>query len=478
MEFIPPHIKINDTLILKEKDGGWAPVKSNLNLLEKRGYIVKGTIGEGRFSKVKQAFCDRTKETVAIKVIYKSLLHPADRRKFIPREIRILRTLQHPGLLDVIQVFESSQICYIVMEYAVNGDLTEFINYLGALCEPDARRLFKQLLLIVSYIHEKNICHRHITCDNILLDENFNVKLADFGFARKLPKHGLLETNCGSYVYTAPEVLDGEKYDGIAADVWSMGICLYCMLCGTLPYRDDDIDVLRNGMTEKLKFVKHVSKDCRELLRQIVNSDPNARPCISTILRDNWMCKPLKGPEASSVSVFDLDAGTENHKEIDLSAEHGFNCDMHGGDIKSSRVKDVLDSVADVHSTGASSVDISNITEIRKNSSASRIGVTGPAGRRLSLQHDNLDDGSTDIFNKLTAGGGGAFKSGKAAINKFKHAARVVTAVHRFRRGPLKTILNMPQEQAIQIIVENNIKNIERDKQSLHGCLSGINIKN
>lgn len=64
------------------------------------------------------------------------------------------------------------------MEYAVNGDLTEFINYLGALCEPDARRLFKQLLLIVSYIHEKNICHRHITCDNILLDENFNVKLA------------------------------------------------------------------------------------------------------------------------------------------------------------------------------------------------------------------------------------------------------------------------------------------------------------
>lgn len=80
--------------------------------------------------------------------------------------------------LDVIQVFESSQMCYIVMEYAVNGDLTEFINYLGALCEPDARRLFKQLLEIVSYIHENNICHRHITCDNILLDENFNVKLA------------------------------------------------------------------------------------------------------------------------------------------------------------------------------------------------------------------------------------------------------------------------------------------------------------
>ena len=86
--------------------------------------------------------------------------------------------------------------------------------------------------------------------------------------------------------------------------------------------------------------------------------------------------------------------------------------------------------------------------------------------------------GSTDIFNKSTAGGGGAFKSAKEAINKFKYAARVVTAVHRFRRGPLNTILNMPQEQAIQIVVENNIKNIERDKQSLHGCLSGIYIKN
>lgn len=86
--------------------------------------------------------------------------------------------------------------------------------------------------------------------------------------------------------------------------------------------------------------------------------------------------------------------------------------------------------------------------------------------------------GSTDIFNPSIIGGAGVFKSGKAAINKFKQAARVVTAVHRFRRGPLHTILNMPQEQAIQIVVENNIKNIERDKQSLHGCLSGINIKN
>ena len=117
MAFIPPHTKIKDTLLLKEKDGGWAPAKSNLNLLEKRGYIVKGTIGEGRFSKVKQAFCDRTKETVAIKVIYKSLLQPEDRWKFIPREIRMLRTLQHPGLVIFYFFIYFSCYCFKVVEH-------------------------------------------------------------------------------------------------------------------------------------------------------------------------------------------------------------------------------------------------------------------------------------------------------------------------------------------------------------------------
>ncbi|CAG2239223.1 Probable serine/threonine-protein kinase HSL1 [Mytilus edulis] len=432
--------RLNNVLALKEKNGGWKPDKTNLNILETKGFIIGKTIGEGKYSKVKKAFCTRTKETVAIKIIHKSRLHPGDCQKFIPRELEILRTLQHHGL-----------------------------------GEADARRLFKQLLDIVAYLHESEICHRDIKCDNILLDRYFNVKLADFGFARTMPSNELLETNCGSYVYTAPEVMDGNHYDGVTADIWSMGICLYSMLCGRLPYRDEDIDILRCCMSEKLQFFKYVSKDGRDLIKQMLNIEPGKRPPISSIYKHRWMCKPLKGTGDSSVSAMAMKAVTENHVEIDPSAEHGFNCDQHKNKVRLSRVKDVLSAVAAVHGTGTSSVDLTKIPQIPVDSAAAFTGVAGPVGKKLSEQLMTITEGSAlDTTPKQRPIiGGKKFSNAVKTLNKFKNAAKVVTAMNRFRRGPLNSILKMPQEKALHIIVEKHIENTEHDKKLLHSCLGG-----
>ncbi|XP_063445147.1 testis-specific serine/threonine-protein kinase 2-like [Mytilus trossulus] len=467
--------RLNNVLALKEKNGGWKPDKTNLNILETKGFIIGKTIGEGKYSKIKKAFCTRTKETIAIKIIHKSRLHPGDCQKFIPRELEILRTLQHPGLLDVLQLFECDRMFYITMEYAPNGDLTTFINKLGCLGEADARRLFKQLLDIVAYLHENKICHRDIKCDNILLDRCFNVKLADFGFARTMPSDTLLETNCGSYVYTAPEVMDGNNYDGVTADIWSMGICLYSMLCGRLPYRDEDIDILRCCMSEKLQFFKYVSKDGRNLIKQMLNIEPGQRPPISSIYKHRWMCKPLKGTGDSSVSAMAMKAVTENHVEIDPSAEHGFNCDQHRNKVRLSRVKDVLSAVAAVHGTGTSSVDLTKIPQIPVDSAAAFTGVAGPIGKKLSEQLVTITEGSaldTTPKQRPTIGGK-KFSYAVKTLNKFKNAAKVVTAMNRFRRGPLNSILKMPQEKALHIIVEKHMENTENDKKLLHSCLGG-----
>ncbi|XP_069123753.1 putative serine/threonine-protein kinase SIK1B [Argopecten irradians] len=483
----PQIIHLKGNFSLREKDGTWKPDRHEAVSISSYGYVIGQTIGEGPKSKVKKAVEKRTNEIVAIKIIKKNRYNES-MKKFVKREIMLNQTLQHPGLLDLYSVYSSDSCYYMVLEYAPNGDLLGFVNRLGHLSEPDARRIFKQLLDIVSYLHENDVCHRDIKCENILLDQHYNIKLADFGFARMFPENHMVSTRCGSYVYSAPEILTEPKYDAVKADIWSMGICLYAMLCGRLPYRDDDLAVMRFAMQEKLTFRKYVSKDCRELVRSLLSYDPWDRPAISAIVKMNWMCKPLTGDSSmSSMSVAAVTDTHGPHSDYDPFAEHGFSCNLHDDVYKGTRVTDVLRTVAENHSSGTSSVDLTKVSIPKDKAStvAMVTGVAGPIGRKLSQQL-GLDDAAKvsnkatgDAWASLTGGKKGEGK-GQAMVGKtanmlatFRRAAKVVTAARRFKRKPLNTILNMPQDQAMAKIIHTREKSDSNEIKDLHFSKAG-----
>ncbi|XP_046544341.1 LOW QUALITY PROTEIN: testis-specific serine/threonine-protein kinase 1-like [Haliotis rubra] len=478
-------VEIHQELSMKSKDGIILPSKDYRLALERFGYTLHETIGEGAYAKVKRAYCKKKNENLAVKIIQKSKIPKEAKEKFLPREIALLQKLRHTSLIVLHEVYESRSNMYLVMEYLPNGDLLDYVNKVGSLSEADGRRVFHQLLDVVSYLHGQYVYHRDIKLDNILLDDQYNIRLTDFGFARLNPYRDLMETFCGSYAYAAPEILDGEMYDGGRTDIWSCGVCLYGMLNGKLPFNDTDVDILRSSMEKKLKFYKQVSKDCRELIRQILDTSARRRPSIPAIRKSVWMCKPLVNKAEQSMSVLSVKAVTSRvpHMGLNPTAEHGFSCGQNSKPLKTNMVTDILRSVAVNHSTGTSSINLKDVLPAHKASSTGMLlGVMGPAGRRINGQLNGpaetsralspgkatfqslapiSENGTTgtanaggDTAKKPGLGGGMArFKKAANALNRFKMAVRVVTAMRRFKRGPITTILTIPQEQAMAKII-------------------------
>lgn len=192
-------------------------------------YRMTHTLGSGTTSKVKMAEHVETGNIVAIKIIKKKIYkdNPVYSVK-IRREIALMKLVDHPHVLGLLDVFESAHHLYIVTEYASQGELFDYIVKNRSLTPPRAAELFRQLIYGVEYLHSFGIIHRDLKTENILLDENANVKIADFGFA-KFIKTNIADTSCGSPHYAAPEVIRGIPYDGKAADIWSCGVILHAM---------------------------------------------------------------------------------------------------------------------------------------------------------------------------------------------------------------------------------------------------------
>jgi BR serine/threonine kinase len=193
-------------------------------------YVLARTLGCGSTGKVKLAMNQEKKQEVAIKIIPRSAFESKpDLQTKIQREIALMRLVEHPHLLKLVEVLESPRHLYIVMEYASRGELFDFLVAHRFLTEDVALRFFRQIIYGLEYLHTLGICHRDLKPENILLDSDLNVKIADFGFARFL-KDSFADTSCGSPHYAAPEIVRGEKYDGRAADVWSCGVILFALL--------------------------------------------------------------------------------------------------------------------------------------------------------------------------------------------------------------------------------------------------------
>eukprot|EP00158_Paraphelidium_tribonemae_P006864 Partr_v1_DN28006_c3_g2_i2_m57171 putative serine threonine protein kinase len=223
-------------------------------------------------------------EPVAVKIVDK--IHAP----VVVREIETWRRLRHPHIAQLFEVLTSETKIYMVMEYVSGGEIFHYIVKNGPLARDMARRLFTQLLDAMKYCHDKRFVHRDLKLENILLDRNLNIKLIDFGFTREYDKTSkLLETYCGSTAYAAPEMIAGKKYSGPEADIWSLGVILYTMVCGYLPFDDDNEAVVHSKILSlSYEFPAFADDDIKDLIGLILKINPKERLSISQMLEHNW----------------------------------------------------------------------------------------------------------------------------------------------------------------------------------------------
>uniref|UniRef100_A0A5K3FUQ1 non-specific serine/threonine protein kinase n=1 Tax=Mesocestoides corti TaxID=53468 RepID=A0A5K3FUQ1_MESCO len=165
------------------------------------------TIGKGNFAKVKLACHVITGKEVAIKIIDKTQLSPSSRQKLF-REVRIMKMLDHPNIVKLFEIIPNEKVLYLVMEYASGGEVFDFLVTHGKMAEREARAKFRQIVSAVQYCHQKKVVHRDLKAENLLLDAQMNVKIADFGFSNEFSPDKKLDTFCGSPPYAAPELFE------------------------------------------------------------------------------------------------------------------------------------------------------------------------------------------------------------------------------------------------------------------------------
>ncbi|KAJ4271470.1 hypothetical protein NW762_000173 [Fusarium torreyae] len=295
-------------------------------------FILGNTIGEGEFGKVKLGWKQDSSVQVAIKLIKRdSVGSNPSRFAKIYREVAILRGVQHPNIVRLIDKVETDRHIGIILEYASGGELFDYILNHRYLKDNAARRLFAQLVSGVGYLHKKGIVHRDLKLENLLLDRNRNIIITDFGFANTFDpneelskeeelnltdkefvkrmgldrvkmngsrKGDLMQTSCGSPCYAAPElVVSDSLYTGRKVDVWSCGVILYAMLAGYLPFDDDpanpegdNINLLyKYIVTTPLTFPEYVTPHARDLLRRILVPNPRKRADLFEVARHSWL---------------------------------------------------------------------------------------------------------------------------------------------------------------------------------------------
>lgn len=219
-------------------------------------------------------------------------------KKFLPREIEMLIKLSHPHLVHTHSIFQRRYKYFIFMRYMEHGDLLEYILQKGAVQEDQARIWTRQLALAIQYMHELEIAHRDIKCENVLLTANQNAKLSDFGFSRycvdKKYRDIHSETFCGSLSYTAPEILQGSPYYPKPTDVWSLGIVLFVMLNRAMPFEDKHIKQLYQAQVNRSwkfrsRYVDTLSEHCKRLVTLMLEPNHQNRIKIDQTINSEWI---------------------------------------------------------------------------------------------------------------------------------------------------------------------------------------------
>uniref|UniRef100_A0A8C7II38 Maternal embryonic leucine zipper kinase n=1 Tax=Oncorhynchus kisutch TaxID=8019 RepID=A0A8C7II38_ONCKI len=287
-------------------------------------YEVYETIGSGGFAKVKLGRHILTGEKVAIKIMEKKELG-----EDLPRvkvEIEAMKSLSHQHVCRLYHVIETNTKIYMILEYCPGGELFDYIIAKDRLSEEETRVFFRQIVSALAYVHSQGYAHRDLKPENLLIDEDHNLKLIDFGLCAK-PKGGLgyeLMTCCGSPAYAAPELIQGKAYIGSEADVWSMGVLLFALLCGYLPFDDDNCMVLYRKITRGSYNNPHwLSPGSILLLNQMMQVDPKHRVTIRQLLDHPWTMSGYGTPVEwhSNWGYIDEDCITEMSVSLKISRQ-------------------------------------------------------------------------------------------------------------------------------------------------------------
>ncbi|XP_069990830.1 MAP/microtubule affinity-regulating kinase 3 isoform X21 [Penaeus vannamei] len=317
-----------------------ARVSSSRSRTEEIGkYRLLKTIGKGNFAKVKLAKHIPTGKEVAIKIIDKTQLNPGSLQKLF-REVRIMKILDHPNIVKLFQVIETERTLYLVMEYASGGEVFDYLVFHGRMKEKEARAKFRQIVSAVQYCHQKKIIHRDLKAENLLLDSEMVIKIADFGFSNEFTPGNKLDTFCGSPPYAAPELFQGKKYDGPEVDVWSLGVILYTLVSGSLPFDGSNLKELRERVLRgKYRIPFYMSTDCENLLKKFLVLNPARRASLETIMKDRWMNIGYEDDELKPYvePTIDLD----DIKRIEILSEMGYSRAEIEDSLKSQKYDDV-----------------------------------------------------------------------------------------------------------------------------------------
>uniref|UniRef100_A0A2I3HBA8 non-specific serine/threonine protein kinase n=1 Tax=Nomascus leucogenys TaxID=61853 RepID=A0A2I3HBA8_NOMLE len=316
-------------------------------------YRLLKTIGKGNFAKVKLARHILTGREVAIKIIDKTQLNPTSLQKLF-REVRIMKILNHPNIVKLFEVIETEKTLYLIMEYASGGEVFDYLVAHGRMKEKEARSKFRQAgcggsclwtikvqvsfdLLSLMFTFVKSFSKmpnpviililfwlNFIFAENLLLDADMNIKIADFGFSNEFTVGSKLDTFCGSPPYAAPELFQGKKYDGPEVDVWSLGVILYTLVSEAAPmYFTKLKEELRERVLRgKYRIPFYMSTDCENLLKRFLVLNPIKRGTLEQIMKDRWINAGHEEDELKPFVEPELDISDQ--KRIDIMVGMGY----------------------------------------------------------------------------------------------------------------------------------------------------------
>ncbi|GMF15464.1 unnamed protein product [Phytophthora fragariaefolia] len=296
-------------------------------------YVLGETIGKGTFGKVKLGLHLLTGEKVAVKILEKKRIVQAADVERVAREIKILKRNRHQNVIQLYEVIDSPDRIFLIMEHVDGGEMFEYIVAHHRIREPEAAYLFRQIVDGLAYLHSNEITHRDLKPENLLLQSNRNhnqrqqqqqsappstllVKIVDFGLSNIHDGGRLLRTACGSPCYAAPEMIQGRMYHGPIADMWSLGVVLFAMVCGFLPFEDSNTNLLyKKILSANYKMPTFLSANAQDLIRRILETDPEKRYTVDKIRQHPW----LAGVQPPELSDYDVGEGV---KTDEIKARH------------------------------------------------------------------------------------------------------------------------------------------------------------
>lgn len=375
-------------------------------------YVTTKTLGTGAFGTVKLATKKNSEKLFAIKSISKQSILRSHMGAQVKKEISIMKGLDHPNIVRVFEVLMSTQYLYIVMDFAPGGELYGKITRTGRLLDKECRRYVRQLCSALEYCHGKNVCHRDIKPENILLDEEDNALLADFGFASimqaeetdefeqttsmegtsKMMKE--MSTMCGTMAYMAPEILHRDKYLGDKVDIWALGVVIYVLLVGFMPFKDEDVT------KSKYSTPRNIESDAADFLSKMLILNPTERYSARRLLEHPWVAQqPDSVRLETSLSVDSGDTSTSDDEQVQL--DFSVAVDKHKVGIHSGQL---LKSVQErMNKEGWRTRQVEGSLKASRLSSAGVVMVAVKINdNKIDVRHANLSrDGNINVMKEL-----------------------------------------------------------------------------